>query len=116
MLITKENINELKIGQTVYHAHNGFRLLKRYIYLGVHNFSKTNEWCKHVFYSRGDIGLDFSNNLDKVEEHNLPEPLKRKMLYTTYEEACERSREGALNLIEHYNKHDFKKNPITILE
>lgn len=116
MLITKENLKDLKVGQTVYAAHHGFRMLKKYIYLGVHNFSEVNNWWKHVFYSSGDGGLDFSSQLEGVKDTNLPECLRWKMLYTTYEEACERSREGALHLIQHYNTHDFKNNPIKLLE
>lgn len=116
MLVTKDNINELKVGQTVYAAHHGFKMIKRYIYLGIHNFSEANNWFKHVFYSHMTGGIDFSSNLNEVKESDLPESLRWKMLYTTYEEACERSREGALHLIQHYNTHDFKNNPIKVLE
>lgn len=116
MLVTKDNLKDLKVGQIIYQAHHGFRMLQRYIYLGVHNFSEVNNWHKHVFYSHSNGGIDFQSDLSEVKDNNLPECLRWKMLYTTYEEACERSREGALHLIDHYNTHDFKHNPIIIKE
>lgn len=116
MLITKDNLKDLKIGQQVYIAHWGFKMIKKPIYLGVHNILPNSKVVvnKHVFYEGSD-SFDITLNLDGCKEWNLPKQIRGNIMWTNYEEACERSRELALECIDHYNTHDFKNNPIIVM-
>ena len=114
MMITKDNLKDLKIGQRVYEAHWGFKMIDRTIYLGIYNISpEGSDWKKHLFFNDKN-SFSFTAELGGKSKAQLPEKLRMDLLYTTYEEACIKSRELALNCIDHYNTHDFKNNPIII--
>jgi|TARA_R110000851_G_scaffold14323_4_gene48543 hypothetical protein len=119
MLITKDNLKDLKIGQQVYEAYWGFKMIKRTIYVGIHDtlppLDDTSEpgWLQHCFFDKSN-SFTISINLNKSDQRHLPEKIRNKVLFTEYEEACVKSRELALECIVHYNSHDFKNNPITI--
>jgi len=115
MKITRDNINDLEIGQQIFEAHWGFRMIGKTIYLGVHETCPIIKSKKHIFFNNSN-SFSIYADMKNVSRSGLHEKIRDEALYTTYEEACTKSREWALACIDHYNSHDFKENPIIVKE
>ena len=103
MIITAENIKELIIGTIVFVAE-GFKIVEKYQYMGLQK-----DYMIFFNYSGNGFSVYVNN-----PNHNYN--LKSGNISTTYEECCARQRIICLNLIDHYNHHQFKNNPIIISE
>ena len=97
MRLTKDNLEELIVGQKVWIARNT-RLPERIIYVGIFE-------DYHLF---GGGSEPYKIYIDNSPQYPLSQAS------TSYEECCIIMRELFIDLIGHYNTHQFKDNPINI--
>lgn len=108
MKVTKDNIASLEIGQEIFVA-KAFDIPERYTYMGKLKSRFTGDYSFQYVFTDGNKCFDvYSNNPDSDYR------IKAGNVFTTYEECCEKMRENCLNTIEHFNKHQLKRNPIII--
>lgn len=105
MKLTKDNIAEIEVGTEVWIANN-YSSTTKYQYMGMHD---KGLGPYRIFSESNGNGISL---LKAHEESKLSET----PMFTTYEEACIQMRKQCINLMDHWNKHQLKDNPIPISE
>lgn len=110
--LTKDDVISLKIGTKLRIAGGNNFMTTEVIYVGLFKNGLGSELYTFVDLGHGkrDAFTLSSSNMP-----NIPIIDHTKKLFWNYEDACEHSRQSMCELLEHYNAHQFKNNPIEII-
>ena len=106
MQLTPQNLESLTIGQEIF-VPKAFRIQERYTYMGIAKERLRGEY--YIFSETNGNGFSIFKKYPETNQ-NL-----QSCIYNTYEESCVRMRELCLDIIDHFNKHQLKDNPIIVL-